>query len=223
MTEPPKRAHIEYLAAAAGTKPITRESAEDWWRLLKGPDAILDDELFEKAAALARVLQTPARKKIDMAKPSGVAKAKSQRDPALWHVATMAALAYRGDKHGFLHWVLQQPETDRATAGWMFLWAEGSRYLRGETSFPLDNLASDKMVSLFEAVCQRSEGAGFSNDRLGLDPGFEEERLNCLAVIADGELAPGILTPKTLLAQPFAEPSPNDRFCLDDGIIIDAH
>ena len=115
--------------------------------------------------------------------------------------------------------MMEQP-ADRATAGWIFLWAEGSRFLRGETSFPLDNLASDKMVSLFNAVCQRSEGAGFSNDSLGLDPGFEEERLNCLAVIEEGDLAPGIAAPMALLARPFDPPREDDRFILEDGIII---
>jgi hypothetical protein len=193
---------------------------EKEWRILRGPDAILDDALYEQAVARARVLNTPASKKIDIASKKGVAKAQSIRDPALWHQATMAALAYRGDKHGFLPWVLQQPETDRATAGWIFLWAEGSRYLRGERDFLLDNVPSGKMVELFHAVCERSEGMGFANDALGLDPGFEEERQNCLEVIADGEVAPGIVAPKALLACPFDLPGEDGRYTLEEGIIL---
>jgi hypothetical protein len=221
MTEPPKRMHVEYLAASVyGLKAITRENMEKAWRLLRGPDAILDDALFEQAAARARVLNTPASKKIDMASKRGVAKAQETRDPALWHQAAQAALAYRGDKHSFLPWVLQQPETDRATAGWIFLWAEGSRFLRGETDFLLDHMPSSKMVELFRAICERSEGMGFANDVLGLDPGFEEERQNCLAVIAEGQLAPGIVAPRALLEQPFAPPRDDDRFTLEDGIIF---
>ncbi|WP_310467600.1 hypothetical protein [Sphingomonas sp.] len=218
--EPPKRMHIEFLAAAAYDGIVTRERMEEHWRLLRGPDARLDDELFDKAVALARILNTPASKKIDMASKRGVAKAQASRDPALWHQATMAALAYRGDKHGFLPWVLQQAETDRATAGWIFLWAEGSRYLRGETDFLLDHISSENMVALFDAVCERSEGMGFANDALGLDPGFEAERLNCLAVIANGQLAPGIVAPKALLERPFDPPRQDDRFRMDDGIIL---
>ena len=218
--EPPKRMHVEYLAAAAYDGGATRERMEEHWRLLRGPDARLDDELFEKALARLRVLKTPASKKIDIASKSGVAKAQASREPALWHQAAMAALAYRGDKHGFLPWVLQQPEMDRATAGWIFLWAEGSRYLSGDTDFLLDHIASNKMVELFHAVCARSEGLGFDNDALGLDPGFEEERQNCLAVIAEGEIAPGIVAPKALLARPFAPPRQDDGFTLEDGIIL---
>ena len=155
-----------------------------------------------------------------MASKKGVAKAQASRDPALWHQAVMAALAYRGDKHGFASWALQQPELDRATAGWIFLWAEGSRYLRGETEFLLEHVPARNMVALFRSVCERSEGMGFANDSLGLDPGFEEERLNCLAVIAEGEVAPGIVAPTALLARPFSPPRADDRYTLEDEIII---
>ena len=218
--EPPKRMHIEYLAASAYDGNLSRERMAEHWRLLRGPHAELDDELYEKAVACARILNTPARNKIDMAKAKAVAKVQSQRDPALWHQATMAALAYRGDRHGFLHWVLQQPETDRATAGWIFLWAEGSRYLRGETDFPLENMASGKVVDLLRAVCARSEGIGFSGDVLGLDQQFEAERLKCLAVIENGEVAPGIVAPANLLRRPFPPPLQDGRFSLVDGIIF---
>ena len=61
-----------------------------------------------------------APEEIDMSEAGHVAWVKAQRDPALWHQAAMAALAYRGDDHGFLHWLLEQPEMDRATAGWIF-------------------------------------------------------------------------------------------------------
>lgn len=218
--EPPKRSHVEFLAAAAWDGIVTRERMEEHWRLLRGPDARLDDLLYEKAVALARILHAPASKKIDVASKRGAAKVQSSRDPALWHQATMAALAYRGDKHGLVHWVLEQPETDRATAGWIFLWAEGSRFLRGETDFLLDHVPSKHLVELFRAVCERSERMGFANDALGLDPGFEEERLNCLAVIEEGELAPGIAAPMTLLARPFDPPREDDRFFVEGGIIL---
>src|SRR5262245_37995091 len=95
---------------------------------------------------------------IDMTEAEHVAWVRAQRDPALWHQAAMAALAYRGDRHGFLHWLLEQPEMDRATAGWIFLWAEGSRYLRGKTDFPLNHISSEDMMALFRSLCARSEG-----------------------------------------------------------------
>ncbi|PSJ41915.1 hypothetical protein C7I55_06525 [Sphingomonas deserti] len=157
---------------------------------------------------------------IDIADAADVAGVKSCGDPALWHEAAMAALAYRGDPHDFLPWVLQQPETDRATAGWIFLWAEGSLYLRGETDFPLDHVAGAKMLELFGAVCARSQGIGFVNDALGLDRDFDGERRKCLAIIQNGEVAPGIVAPAALLARPFGPPRTDGRFTLDDGIIV---
>jgi hypothetical protein len=157
---------------------------------------------------------------IDMAEAADVTWVKLHRDPALWHQAAMAALAYRGDRHGFLHWLLSQPEMDRATAGWIFLWAEGSRYLRGETNFLLNHLSSEKMIVVFAGLCQRSEGAGFHNDDLGLDKDFEPERKACLEVIASGKLAAGIVVPKRIIAKPFDAPQRDGRFTLDDGIIL---
>jgi hypothetical protein len=61
---------------------------------------------------------------------------------------------------------------------------------------------------------------GFANDALSLDPGFEEERQNCLEVIADGEVAPGIVAPKALLACPFDLPGEDGRYTLEEGIIL---
>ncbi len=220
MNKISERMYVEFLASTAHDGVVSRERMEEHWRILKGAQAKLDDELYEKAIARARILNTPASRKIDIASKNGVAKVQSSRDPILWHLATMAALAYRGDKHGFLQWVLQQPETDRATAGWIFLWAEGSRFLRGQTDFSLEHVSSTGMLELFHAVCERSEAAGFSSDKLGLDWDFEGERLKCLEVIANDELAPGIVAPRALLSRPFDPPLADDRFTFDDGIIL---
>jgi hypothetical protein len=157
---------------------------------------------------------------IDISEADHAAWVKAQRNPALWHQAAMAALAYRGDHHGFLHWLVEQPEMDRATAGWIFLWAEGSRYLRGETGFPLNHISSEQMIALFQAVSMRSEGLGFSRDDLGLDQDFEPERKACLDVVARNQVAAGIIVPRQLIERPFAPPKREDRFTLDDGIIL---
>ena len=162
----------------------------------------------------------PTFSEIDVAEADHVAWVKTHRDPALWHQAAMAALAYRGDDHGFLHWLLEQPEMDRATAGWIFLWAEGSRYLRGEIDLPLNHMSSAEMVALFRALCVRSEGPGFSGHHLGLDQGFEPERKACLDVVARAQVAAGIIVPRQIIARPFAPPTREGRFTLDDGIIL---
>jgi len=157
---------------------------------------------------------------IDMSEAAHVAWVKSRHDPALWHEAAQAALAYRGDRHGFLPWLLEQADMDRATAGWIFLWAEGSRYLRGLTDFYLNHLSSRGMVELFQLLCARSESVGFREDRLGLDPDFEPERRACLDVIARGAVADGIVVPHAIIAKPFDPPPKGGRYTLDDGIIL---
>ena len=157
---------------------------------------------------------------LDMSEAEHAAWVKAQRDPALWHQAAMAALAYRGDVNGFLPWLLEQPEMDRATAGWIFLWPEGSRYLRGETDFPLNHISSENMLALFRALCERSESMGFSRDDLGLDPDFEPERKACLDVVARNQVAAGIIVPRQIISRPFAPPKKDARFTLDDGIIL---
>jgi hypothetical protein len=157
---------------------------------------------------------------IDVAEEGHVAWIRSQRDPSLWHQAVMAALAYRSDPHGFVPWVLAQPELDRATAGWLFLWPEGSRYLRGERNFLLACVSSERMLAIFRAVCERSAGVGFANDSIGLDPDFEPERLRALDVVARGEVPQGLIVPRALLDRPFVLERPDNRFDLDDGLLV---
>src|SRR6185503_15446707 len=159
--------------------------------------------------------QTAPSEEIDVTEAEHVAWIRSQRDASLWHQAVMAALAYRSDPHGFVPWVLAQPELDRATAGWLFLWAEGSRYLSGERSFLLDHVSSEEMLAIFRAVCERSEGIGFASDSIGLDPDFEADRLRALDVVARGEVATGLIVPHALLDQPFPRERPDKRFALD--------
>ena len=164
--------------------------------------------------------QTAPSEEIDVAEAEHVAWIRGQRDASLWHQAVMAALAYRSDPHGFVPWVLAQPELDRATAGWLFLWAEGSRYLSGERSFLLDHVSSEEMLAIFRAVCERSEGIGFASDSIGLDPDFEADRLRALDVVARGEVAAGLIVPRTLLDRPFPRERPDKRFDLDDGLLL---
>jgi hypothetical protein len=162
--------------------------------------------------------ETAPSEEIDVAEEAHVAWIRSQRDASLWHQATMAAVA-RSDPHDFIPWVLTQPELDRATAGWLFLWPEGSRYLRGERDFPL-NISSERMLAIFRAVCERSESVGFANDFIGLDPDFEPERLRTLDVVARGEVSAGLIVPRVLLDRPFPPERPEKRFVLDDGLLL---
>jgi hypothetical protein len=167
----------------------------------------------------AQYLRALDGREIDMARAEDVHWVMKQREPSLWHQAVMAAVAYQRDRHDFLFWVLSQPELDRATAGWIFLWAEGSRYLRGDRLDFHSHYSADEMASLLAAVCKRSEGLGFSRDVLGLDADFEKERLACLNVVAERQLGAGIVPPTAIIGKPFPRPIEDSRYFLDDGLI----
>ncbi len=151
-----------------------------------------------------------------------VAWVKSQRDPALWHEAAIAVLAYCHDDHGFLPWLLEQPDMDRATAGWLLFWPEGSLYLSGETSHFdfLDNSNEAEMVAMLHSLCARSETKGFARDELGLDQGFEAERQRCLDIVAQDEVANGLTVPHRIISQGFVKPTTVKYAAQDGGIIF---
>lgn len=139
---------------------------------------------------------------------------KSQHDPDLWHQAAQAELAFfsRAD---FIGWLIQQPAMDRATAGWLFLWTESQRYLKGKVD---DFDLYPHWLPMLKALCERSEGIGFCDDNLGLEPEFEAHRLKCLEVVASGETSAGVVVPHAIIDRPFAAPKPS-RYIIDDGLI----
>ena len=145
---------------------------------------------------------------------------KSQRDPELWHAAAIAALIYLGDPRGFLVWLMDQPETDRATAGYIFFGAQGSGYLRGQTDFLGEGLSGQEWLRAMQAICRRAAGVGFTNDSLGLHGGYEAVRQACLDLINRSEIADGIAIPHALLNAPFP-PEQKRRYFIEDGTVLD--
>ncbi len=92
---------------------------------------------------------------------------KSQRDPELWHAAAMAVVNTLGDPCGFLAWMADQPEMDRATAGYVFL-HYGPSYLRGRADFSGgEGLSGDEWLNALTAVCRRAATIGFTHNLLG--------------------------------------------------------
>jgi hypothetical protein len=84
---------------------------------------------------------------------------------------------------GFWSGWLNQRETDRATAGYFFLGVFGADYLRGQTDFLGEGLSGKQWLRAMEAMevmCRRAAIVGFTNDSLGLHPGFEAQRQACL-------------------------------------------
>ena len=144
---------------------------------------------------------------------------KAQRDPELWHVFAMALVVF-GDPHGFLVWLFDQPEVDRATAGYVFFGVYGRDYLGGRTEFGGEGLADQQWLSTMEAVCRRAANAGFSNDTLGLHPGFEAEQNACLDLVNLGKVAEGIVIPHGILHTRFP-PEQKLRYFIEDGVVLD--
>jgi hypothetical protein len=147
---------------------------------------------------------------------------KSQRDPELWHAAAIAVVNYLGDPHGFLVWLADQPEMDRATAGYFFLGAFGDDYLRGQTDFFGEGFSGPDWLNAMRAVCRRAATTGFTNDSLGLHPGFEAAQQKCLDVIKRGEVADGIAVPNALLDAPFPQEQ-KLRYFIEDGVVLDSN
>lgn len=157
---------------------------------------------------------------IDMERAADVALVKSLNDPALWHEAATAVFAYLGDPHGFLPWLIQQPGLDRATAGWLLLWPQGSRFLRGETDSFYARIPDREVVGLLTALCERGERLGFSEDRVGLDGDFEPERQACRAVVEAGETVAGVTPPLAIIGRPFAPPRSGCDYEVHDGLLL---
>ena len=162
-------------------------------------------------------------KEIDMEVASDVAWVKARNDPALWHQAAIATVAYLGDKHGFLPWLVQQPNMDRATAGWLLFWLQGSRYLCGEQSDYGARIPDGEVVQLLNLLCTRSERIGFSDDRIGLEADWEPRRLECLGVVAKGEVAEGITVPCNIINTPFNAPRQCGDYEVHDGVLVSLH
>ena len=150
---------------------------------------------------------------------SHVAWVQSQRDPELWHAATMAIVNTIGDPHGFLVWLAAQPETDRATAGYVFL-AYGAQYLRGVTDFSGgEGMSREQWLQALDAMCRRSATIGFAGDSLGLPSQADAARRECLDLVSRGEVAPGIPIPHALIDSAFP-PARKLRYSVEDGTVL---
>lgn len=189
-------------------------------RYIEGGGFRFDESNAEGGRAKGMTDQEDLPDEIDISSAEGVAFVKARNDPSLWHEAAIAALAYVGDDHDFLRWLVQQPNMDRATAGWLLLWPEGSRFLRGETSGFWARIPDEKLVSLLTALCERSERDGFPEDRVGMEEGFEEQRRACLDVVANGQVASGIVIPRTIIGKPFSVMRSTSPFVCDDGLLV---
>ena len=119
-----------------------------------------------------RRLHAPAT---SVRKPQDVGWVQSQRDPELWHAAAMAIVNTIGDPHGFLVWLADQPETDRATAGYFFLGYLAPTISADRPIFSAKDCPGSSGCAM-EAMCRRAATAGFTHDSLGLHPGFEAQR-----------------------------------------------
>ncbi|MBY6240134.1 hypothetical protein [Methylosinus sp. Sm6] len=157
---------------------------------------------------------------IDMADAEQDKWVRASNDPAIWHEAAIAVFLYLGDKHGFLTWLVQQPDMDRATAGWLFLSRRGSEYLQGARDGFYSKLPDDEHCKLLDALCKRSERLGFRFDRMGVNSTCEEERQRCGEVIAKGKIAAGIVPPVAILEKPFTKSPGASIYECHDGELL---
>ena len=79
-----------------------------------------------------------------------------------------------------------------------------------EDRFGGEGLSDQEWLHTMQAICHRAASTGFTNDSLGLHPGFEAERQACLDVVKRGQIADGIAVPHALLDSPFPPSSSSD-------------
>jgi hypothetical protein len=92
---------------------------------------------------------------IDISNAADVDWVKAQADPAIWHEAVVAALARRGVRHGFVTWRVQQPEMDRATAGWILLWSPFREFLPGDRASMFETgVTVPERIDILTALCE---------------------------------------------------------------------
>lgn len=181
-------------------------------------------DLFRPRPSEIGYASTPPRfncpfEQIDLTIFEHVEWLKSTKDPELWHVATQASLAYTDDPHNFVPWVVEQKELDRSTGGWIFLWLDGSLYLKGEDKFYHSFSTNDYLMEVFSKLTNRSEANGFSQNVIGLDADFEQERQNCIRLAADGNIARGRKFPHSLLDSPYPSPRPIKGIDNVEGVV----
>ena len=136
---------------------------------------------------------------LNMRDPEHVDWVKSRRDPELWHAAAIAVLNYLGDPRGFLVWLMDQPETDRATAGYIFFGAYGSDYLRGQTDFSAKDCPARSGCTPCRPFAAGRRALASPMIRWVFTPGLKPQRQACLDLVDRGQIADGIVIPRALL------------------------
>jgi len=119
------------------------------------------------AVAVARPEEPPAMTRIEMPEILDWLQMRAPRSPDLWHILPDLNWDHEEHLYPILLWAVRQPECDAATAIDILqlmnddvaldLASGGTRWAR--SGFDPDN--SDE-VRLLQAICERSEGAGFA-------------------------------------------------------------
>ena len=182
-----------------GMKDVARSMKDQ-----KAAPSAQPDDLFVSESSSAIHVFSERRfdcpyEELDLTDADHIMWLKSTPDSELWHVAVQASLAYTDDPHRFVPWVVAQPGLDRGTAGWIFFWMEGSRFLTGETAFNHSFSDDAYILDVFSRLTERSEDTGFDHDNIGLDAGLEPERKKCFEIITANQVSSGRTAPHAII------------------------
>ena len=88
-------------------------------------------------------------------------------DPNLWHEIVMGLDLRTGLGLDSALWIVQQPQCDMATAAAVLIRLEAWEYV----IVPAEKktYADPRIFKIAEAICTRSEGAGYSRNKIGWD------------------------------------------------------
>jgi hypothetical protein len=160
---------------------------------------------------------------IDVTSAEDVAWLKGQSNPSIWHEAAAACVVYVGDRHGFLPWLIEQPNMDRTTAGLIFVGVGGPRYLKDRYYHSAVN--HEDMEQILQSLCLRSESIGFVQDSIGFEDfiwsHYETERQACLEIISKNMIVDGLIAPHKILNSPFLHRTKKAEYCdIGEGELV---
>ncbi len=126
---------------------------------------------------------------------------KIHNNPADNFEVVSAEMCFRNDPHQFIDWLIDQPDLDRGTAGFIFFGAGGLERVMGSQHYGrVDPEWADRLLY---ALCARSEQRGFQFDRIAPPSWCNDSRDKLLDFLSNNAPSADFLIPYNLFNAPF--------------------
>lgn len=126
---------------------------------------------------------------------------KSRNNPADNFEVVSAEMCFHNDPHHFIDWLIDQPDMDRGTAGFIFFGAGGLERVMG---LPYYGRVSPQWADrLLYALCDRSEQRGFQFDRIAPPSWCNESREKLVQFLSNDNSLADFTIPRSIIDTPF--------------------